>query len=38
MSEQPGLDMFELERGFEQRIVLKIDLPDREVVRRPPVG
>ena len=30
--------MFELERGFEQRIVLQIDLPDRKVIRRAPIS
>jgi xylulose-5-phosphate/fructose-6-phosphate phosphoketolase len=29
MPEQTGFDMFEPQRGFEQRIVLQIDLPDR---------
>ena len=38
MPQQTGLDVFELERGFEQRIVLQIDLPDREVIRRAPIG
>ena len=32
MPEQTRLDVFELERGFEQGIVLQIDLPDREVI------
>ena len=38
MPEQTRFDMFELERGFEQRIVLQIDLPDREVIRGAPIG
>ena len=38
MPEQTGLDVFEPERGFEQRIVLQIDLPDREVICRAPIG
>ena len=38
MAQQPRLDMLELERQFEQGIVLQIDLPDREVIRRPPIG
>ena len=29
---------FEPERGFEQRIVLQIDLPDRKIIRRAPIG
>ena len=29
--------MFDLERGFEQRIVLQIDLPDREVICGAPI-
>ena len=29
--------MFELERGFEQWIVLQIDLPDREVICGAPI-
>ena len=38
MSQQARLDVLELERGFEQRIVLQIDLPDREIIGRPPIG
>jgi hypothetical protein len=38
MPEQSGFDMFEPQRGFEQGIVLQIDLPDREVIRRAPIG
>ena len=38
MAEQPRLDVLELERGFEQGIVLQIDLPDREVIRGAPIG
>src|SRR3984885_9221365 len=38
MAEQTWLDMFELERNFQQRIVLQIDLPDRKVIRRTPIG
>src|ERR1035437_9197059 len=34
MPKQTRFDVFELERGFEQRIVLKINLPDREVIWR----
>ena len=37
MPEQTRLDVFELERGFEQRIVLQIDLPDREIIRGAPI-
>ena len=38
MAEQPRLDMFELEGRFEQRIVLQIDLADRKIIRRAPIG
>ena len=38
MAQQAGLDVFELERLFEQRIVLQINLPDREIIGRAPVG
>jgi hypothetical protein len=38
MPEQAGFDMFEPQRRFEQRIVLQIDLPDRGVIRRAPIG
>ena len=38
MPEQTRLDVFELERGFEQRIVLQIDLPDRKIIRGAPIG
>ena len=38
VAEQPGLDVIYGERDFEERIVIKIDLPDREVIRRAPVG
>ena len=38
MPQQTRLDMFEPERRFEQRIVLQIDLPDRKVIRRAPIG
>ena len=37
MSEQARFDVFELEGGFEQRIILQINLPDREVVCRAPI-
>jgi len=35
--EQTRLDMLEREGGFEQWIVLQIDLSDREVIRGPPI-
>ena len=38
MPEQTRLDMLALERHFEERIVEQIDLPDRKVIRGPPVG
>ena len=37
MAEQPRLDVFERQRHFEQRIVLQIDLPDRQIVRGAPI-
>src|SRR5664279_1234411 len=37
MPKQTRFDVFELERGFEQRIVLKINLPDREVIGGAPI-
>ena len=37
MPEQTRFDVFELERGFEQWIVLQIDLPDREVICGAPI-
>ena len=38
MAEQPRLDVLEGQRLLQQRIVEQIDLPDREIVRRPPPG
>ena len=38
MAQQAALDMFELEGSVEQRIILQIDLPDRQVICRPPIG
>ncbi len=37
MPEQARLDMLERERGFEQGIVLQVDLADRQVVRSSPI-
>jgi hypothetical protein len=37
MPEEARLDVFELERSFEQGIVLQIDLPDAEVVCGAPI-
>ena len=37
MPKQSRFDVFELERGFEQGIVLKINLPDREVIGGAPI-
>ena len=37
MPEQTRFDVFELERGFEQGIVLQINLPDREVICGAPI-
>jgi len=38
MAEQPRLDVLALQRFLQQRIVEKIDLADRKIVRRSPVG
>ena len=38
MPEQARFDVVELERSFEQRIILQIDLPDREVICSTPVS
>ena len=38
MSKQPRLDVLELKRLLQKRIVEQIDLPDRQVVRRMPPG
>jgi hypothetical protein len=35
--EQPRLDVFRLERGLQQGIILEINLPDREIIRRAPI-
>jgi hypothetical protein len=36
--QQSSLDVLELERGVEQRIVLQIDLPDRKIIGGAPIG
>ena len=36
MAEQARLDVLELERLFQERIVEQVDLADGEIVRRPP--
>src|SRR5207249_6554580 len=38
MAEQPWLDMLALERLFEQRIIIEINLANRQIVRRSPIG
>src|SRR5205823_8174584 len=38
VAEEPRLQVAELERGPEERVVVQVYLPDGEVVRRPPVG
>ncbi len=38
VAQQPRLDVFVPQRLFQQRIVVQIDLADRQVVGRPPVG
>ena len=38
VAEEPRLDVLGSERLAQERVVEEVDLPDREVVRRPPVG
>ena len=38
VAEQARFDVRQLERLPQQRIVVEIDLPDRQIVRRPPIG
>ncbi len=38
MAEQPRLDVGAAERPLEQGIVAQVDLPDREIIRRAPIG
>ena len=38
MPQQSRLHMLQLERLAQQRIVKQLDLPDGEIIRRPPVG
>ena len=38
VAEQARLDVRQGERFLQQRIVVEIDLPDRQIVRRAPVG
>jgi hypothetical protein len=38
MAEQTRLDVLELQGNFEQRVILQIDLADREVVGGAPIG
>src|SRR5215813_909521 len=38
VSQQPGFYMCFGQRFLEERVLVKIDLADRKVVRRPPVG
>ncbi len=38
VAEQPRLDVLPQQRLPQQRVVQQVDLPDREVVGRPPVG
>ena len=38
MAQQTGLDMFQLEGCFQQRIVPQINLPDGKIVRRTPIS
>ena len=38
VAKKPGFDVFLGQRRFEQRVIVEIDLTDREVVGSPPVG
>ena len=38
VAEQPGLDVLRLQRLAQERVGIQVNLPDRDVVRRPPVG
>jgi hypothetical protein len=38
MTAQPGFDVFERQRCVEQRVVLQVDLPDRQIIRGAPIG
>jgi hypothetical protein len=38
VAEQARLDMLRHERLLQQRIIVEINLPDRQVVRRAPIG
>jgi len=38
VAQQPGFDVLLLERTAQQRVVQEVDLPDGQVVRRPPPG
>jgi hypothetical protein len=37
MPEQPRLDVLELQRTPEQRIVVEVDLPDRQIIDGAPI-
>ena len=37
MSQEPRLDMLGLERLLQERVILQIDLPDRQIIRGLPV-
>ena len=37
MAEQPGLDVFRFQRLLQERVVVQIDLSDRQIVGGPPV-
>jgi hypothetical protein len=38
VAEEPRLDVLSLQRLFQQRIVLQVDLADREIVGCAPIG
>ena len=37
VAEQPGLDVLRFQRLLQERIVVEVDLPDRQIVGRAPV-
>ena len=38
VAQQPRLDVLGLQRLLQQRVVVEVDLADRQIVGRPPVG
>ena len=38
MAEQSRFDVFKFQRLTQQRIVVQVNLPDRKIICRPPIG